>query len=65
MFMAMMDFGDMGMIVDERQVVMEMAMWLLSHAVIVVGMMLIVMNVEVVMLDPVVDMEMPVMRSHK
>ena len=65
MFMAMMDFGDMGMIVDERQVVMEMAMRLLSNAVIVVGMMLIVMNVEVVVLDPVVDMEMTVMRSHK
>ena len=65
MLMAMMDLRYMGMIVDERQVVVKMAVWLLSTAVVVVGMMFIIMNVEVVMLDPVVVMEMTVMRTHK
>ena len=65
MFMAMMDFGDMGMIVNERQVVMKMAVWLLPNAAVVVDMVLIIMNVEVVMLNPVVEMDMTVMRHHQ
>jgi hypothetical protein len=65
MVMAMMGFRDMRMIVDERQVPMEMAMRLIGDAALMVHMVLVQVNVEVLVLDPVVDMEMAVMGMHQ